>query len=75
MVEAGKQSRRVRFPVVTEPVDLGGLSRRIAAAAAGVVLHEEATGALPDVPLPATGEIVVVVVGPKAGSAPASSTR
>jgi 16S rRNA (uracil1498-N3)-methyltransferase len=69
VVEAGKQSRRVRFPVVTEPVELGGLSRRIADAAAGLVLHEDAIEGLPSVTLPGTGE-VVVVVGPEGGISP-----
>jgi 16S rRNA (uracil1498-N3)-methyltransferase len=59
----------VRFPVVTDPVDLAGLCRRIATAAAGVVLHEDATEALTDLPLPATGD-VVVVVGPEGGISP-----
>ena len=69
VVEAGKQSRRVRFPEVSDPVDLAGLGRRIEDAAAGVVLHEEATLALPELPLPATGE-VIVVVGPEGGISP-----
>jgi 16S rRNA (uracil1498-N3)-methyltransferase len=69
VIEAGKQSRRVRFPVVTDPVDLIGLCRRIATAAAGVVLHEDATVALTGLPLPAAGE-VVVVVGPEGGISP-----
>lgn len=69
VVEAGKQSRRVRFPIVTDPVDLAGLSRRIADSAAGLILHEEATRGLADVLLPTSGD-VVVVVGPEGGISP-----
>jgi 16S rRNA (uracil1498-N3)-methyltransferase len=69
VVEAGKQSRRVRFPVVTDPVELSGLSRRISAAAAGVVLHEDATEALTGLALPVTGDLVIVV-GPEGGISP-----
>ncbi len=70
---ATKQSRRARVPVVEQAVDSAGLAARAAAvvAAGGValVLHEEATTPLHDVPLPAPGGPVelLVVVGPEGG--------
>lgn len=69
VAEAGKQSRRVRLPVVTDPLDLAGLGRRIEGAAAALLLHEDAAHALADAPLPASGD-VMVVVGPEGGISP-----
>lgn len=69
VVEAGKQSRRVRFPVVAEPVGLDGLTALIAHAAAGLVLHGDSVQTLAAVTLPAAGD-VVVVVGPEGGISP-----
>lgn len=63
--EAAKQSRRAWHPVVEEPVTTAALARR-AAAATTLVLHESATVALADVPLPADGD-VLLVVGPEGG--------
>jgi 16S rRNA (uracil1498-N3)-methyltransferase len=70
VAEAGKQSRRVRFPVVSEPVDLPGLVERVTNAAVTLVLHESADAPLTGAQLPATGQIVVVV-GPEGGITPA----
>ncbi|MDM7831550.1 16S rRNA (uracil(1498)-N(3))-methyltransferase [Cellulomonas edaphi] len=67
---AAKQSRRARVPDVGQPVDSKALAVRIeAAVAAGggaLVLHEEASVPIADVPLPARGELLVVV-GPEGG--------
>ena len=63
---AGKQSRRARFPVVEEVVDLRGLVRRVAEAEATFVLHEEASEPLAGAAIPSAGE-VLVVVGPEGG--------
>jgi 16S rRNA (uracil1498-N3)-methyltransferase len=71
--EAGKQSRRARHPVVAEPVDLDALVAR-AAAATTLVLHEEASVPLASVPLPADGE-VLLVVGPEGGITPRELER
>lgn len=70
--EAAKQSRRSWLPVVAGPPDesTGRVVDRIAGAAAGFVLHEEATVGLSTVELPASGEIVLVV-GPEGGITPA----
>ena len=64
--EAAKQSRRPRVPIVTDLASTAEVAGRIGAAGVGIVLHEDAAGRLPDVALPAAGEIVVVV-GPEGG--------
>jgi 16S rRNA (uracil1498-N3)-methyltransferase len=64
--EAAKQSRRGRFPEVAEPVGTTALGQRCAAAAGCLVLHEGATDSLRSVPLPAAGELLLVV-GPEGG--------
>ncbi len=64
--EAAKQSRRGWFPEVAEPVGTTALGQRCAAAAGCLVLHESATDPLPSVPLPAAGELLLVV-GPEGG--------
>jgi 16S rRNA (uracil1498-N3)-methyltransferase len=72
--EAAKQARRAWLPVVagapTAPsVSTSALAKRLAGAAAGFVLHEEASARLSTVDLPARGEIVLAV-GPEGGIAP-----
>jgi 16S rRNA (uracil1498-N3)-methyltransferase len=62
--EAAKQARRAFVPVVG-----AGAATRPRAGRAPVVRHEEATVALSSVPLPDTGEIVLVV-GPEGGITP-----
>jgi len=74
---ATKQARRARLPHVALPLDSRGLAARaaevVAAGGRVVVLHEEATTALADVPLPAPAgdggpaPEVLVVVGPEGG--------
>ncbi|OLT53996.1 16S rRNA (uracil(1498)-N(3))-methyltransferase [Cellulosimicrobium sp. CUA-896] len=83
---ATKQARRARLPRVELPVDSRGLAERVgqvvAAGGRAIVLHEEATTALADVPLPAPrrgqepgaadagpggAPQVLVVVGPEGG--------
>ena len=67
--EAAKQSRRLRVPTVSEPVTTRVLAERLGAAELALVLHEDATDPIAAVPLPAAGE-VVVVVGPEGGISP-----
>lgn len=67
---AAKQSRRARFPVVSEPASTREVVARLSSAAAGVLLHEEATEPLAGLVPPRAGE-VVVVVGPEGGLSPA----
>lgn len=62
---AAKQSRRAWIPAVSDVASTPHLLARVGAATT-LVLHEEATTALPAVDLPATGELVVVV-GPEGG--------
>lgn len=67
---AAKQSRRARVPDVGLAVDSRGLAARIAAAVdaggGALVLHEEASVPIAEVPLPERGELLVVV-GPEGG--------
>ena len=67
---ATKQARRCRIPDVEVPLSTKQLAARtravVAAGGTVAVLHEEATAALATVPLPDSGE-VLVVVGPEGG--------
>ncbi|WP_420033612.1 16S rRNA (uracil(1498)-N(3))-methyltransferase [Streptomyces sp. cg28] len=70
--EAGKQSRRVRFPEVAEAASTKEVAALLAGAGLAVVLHEDRehpSAALATVDLPAAGEIVLVV-GPEGGVSP-----
>ncbi|MEU8545561.1 16S rRNA (uracil(1498)-N(3))-methyltransferase [Streptomyces roseoverticillatus] len=68
--EAGKQARRLRFPAVSEPMTTRQVAQLLADAAFAAVLHEEGHSApLATAPLPATGDIVLVV-GPEGGVSP-----
>lgn len=64
--EAAKQARRPWCPVVTTAVSTGALLDRIGSAAATLVLHESAEQRLPELKLPAEGELLLVV-GPEGG--------
>jgi 16S rRNA (uracil1498-N3)-methyltransferase len=64
--EAAKQARRPWQPVVEEPVTTAALAGRVAAVDLAVVLHEAAAERLADLPLPARGELLLVV-GPEGG--------
>ncbi|WP_377271500.1 16S rRNA (uracil(1498)-N(3))-methyltransferase [Peterkaempfera sp. SMS 1(5)a] len=67
--EAGKQSRRLRFPVVHDLMTTRQVAALLAGAALPAVLHEEGAEPLAAAPLPADGEIVLVV-GPEGGVSP-----
>ncbi|MFI2633347.1 16S rRNA (uracil(1498)-N(3))-methyltransferase [Streptomyces collinus] len=67
--EAGKQSRRVRFPEVAEAATTKQVAALLAGADFAAVLHESGDAPLATADLPATGEIVLVV-GPEGGVAP-----
>ncbi|MFB4266886.1 16S rRNA (uracil(1498)-N(3))-methyltransferase [Nonomuraea sp. GTA35] len=64
--EAGKQARRFHLPEVADLASTKQVERLLSEAALGLVLHEEAAEPLSGVPLPAGGDIVVVV-GPEGG--------
>ncbi len=70
--EAGKQARRAWFPEVTEPVSLAGVVGRIKAAALAVLLDPDAASPLAELPIPVSGE-VVLVIGPEGGIAEAEA--
>ncbi|MGI8869515.1 MAG: 16S rRNA (uracil(1498)-N(3))-methyltransferase [Mycobacteriales bacterium] len=63
---AAKQARRAFVPTVTDPVGTRALCARVAAATSAVVLHEAATTPLVSLPLPTSGELLLVV-GPEGG--------
>ncbi|WP_338778717.1 16S rRNA (uracil(1498)-N(3))-methyltransferase [Streptomyces sp. DG1A-41] len=67
--EAGKQSRRVRFPEVAEAATTKQVAALLAGADFAAVLHESGDEALATAELPSSGEIVLVV-GPEGGVAP-----
>ncbi|AWW39646.1 16S rRNA methyltransferase [Streptomyces sp. AS58] len=67
--EAGKQSRRVRFPEVDEPATGKRVAALLAEADFAAVLHESGMAPLAAADLPAEGEIVLVV-GPEGGVSP-----
>ncbi|MFF0550370.1 16S rRNA (uracil(1498)-N(3))-methyltransferase [Streptomyces sp. JL4002] len=70
--EAGKQSRRVRFPEVAEAMSTKQVAALLAGADLAVVLHEDRdtpSEALATAELPSSGS-VVLVVGPEGGVSP-----
>ncbi|EMF00043.1 16S rRNA (uracil(1498)-N(3))-methyltransferase [Streptomyces mobaraensis NBRC 13819 = DSM 40847] len=67
--EAGKQSRRLRFPDVTDLMTTRQVAALLTDVAFAAVLHEEGSTPLATADLPATGDIVLVV-GPEGGVAP-----
>ena len=67
--EAAKQARRSWFPDVAPLATTADVAALIASAGVAVVLHEEATSPLATVPLPESGD-VLVVVGPEGGLSP-----
>ncbi|SDK61692.1 16S rRNA (uracil(1498)-N(3))-methyltransferase [Streptomyces indicus] len=67
--EAGKQSRRLRFPEVGELATTKQVAALLAEADFAAVLHEEGSAPLASAELPASGSIVLVV-GPEGGVAP-----
>lgn len=64
--EATKQARRAWCPDVTEPVGTTALAARIHSVHTALVLHESAERGIVDVPLPAYGDLLIVV-GPEGG--------
>jgi len=67
--EAAKQSRRSRFPAVTGQARTAEVTARVRGAALALLLDPLADAELAAVPLPAAGEIVLVV-GPEGGISP-----
>jgi 16S rRNA (uracil1498-N3)-methyltransferase len=71
--EAAKQSRRAWLPEITDLASTAALAQRVSAAAGAVVLEADATAKLHELPLPATGD-VLLLVGPEGGISPAERT-
>ncbi|MEV7345418.1 16S rRNA (uracil(1498)-N(3))-methyltransferase [Streptomyces sp. NPDC093544] len=67
--EAGKQSRRVRFPEVADAMTTRQVAALLAKADLAAVLHESGDEPLATAELPARGEIVLVI-GPEGGVSP-----
>ncbi|MEV8331808.1 16S rRNA (uracil(1498)-N(3))-methyltransferase [Streptomyces niveus] len=67
--EAGKQSRRLRFPEVAEAASSKEVAALLAAADFAAVLHEEGSEPLATAQLPGAG-CIVLVVGPEGGVSP-----
>ncbi|MBX7546946.1 16S rRNA (uracil(1498)-N(3))-methyltransferase [Streptomyces sp. NPDC004232] len=67
--EAGKQSRRVRFPEVADAATTKQVCALLATADFAAVLHESGEERLATAELPAEGDIVLVV-GPEGGVSP-----
>lgn len=67
--EAGKQSRRVRFPEVADAMTTKQVAALLAKADLAAVLHESGDEPLATAELPAQGEIVLVI-GPEGGVSP-----
>ena len=67
--EAGKQSRRLRFPVVRDPMTTRQVAELLSGAALAGVLHEEGSLPLATAELPTKGDIILVV-GPEGGVSP-----
>ncbi len=67
--EAAKQSRRLRFPDVAEPMTTRQVAQLLRAADFAAVLHEEGSAPLATAELPRTGSLVLVV-GPEGGVSP-----
>ncbi|WP_338676609.1 16S rRNA (uracil(1498)-N(3))-methyltransferase [Streptomyces sp. SCSIO 30461] len=67
--EAGKQSRRLLFPEVTETATTRQVAALLAGADFAAVLHEEGAEPLATAELPVSGDIVLVV-GPEGGVSP-----
>ncbi|MFK4222644.1 16S rRNA (uracil(1498)-N(3))-methyltransferase [Streptomyces sp. NPDC019890] len=67
--EAGKQSRRLRFPEVADAATTKQVAALLAEADFAAVLHEEGAEPLATAELPSQGSIVLVV-GPEGGVSP-----
>ncbi len=71
--EAAKQARRARIPEVTGLASTDDVAARVTMATRAVLLEPGAGCALGRLPVPASGEIIVIV-GPEGGISPAETT-
>ena len=70
--EATKQARRARFPDVTRLEATGDVVERVKSASLAVLLDPAGPGALSTLPLPPSGDLLVIV-GPEGGVSPAEA--
>ena len=68
--EAAKQSRRAWLPEIRDLATTAALAQRVSAATCAIVLEADASARLHELPLPDTGEILLLV-GPEGGISPA----
>lgn len=68
--EAAKQSRRAWLPEVSDLATTAALAQRVATAASAIVLEADASAKLHQLPLPESGELLLLV-GPEGGISPA----
>jgi 16S rRNA (uracil1498-N3)-methyltransferase len=73
-IQAAKQARRARFPVIAAPADTTAVAGLAAAASLAIVLDPGGPAGLRSLPVPSRGD-VVVVVGPEGGVSPAESAQ
>ncbi|HEV2452135.1 MAG TPA: 16S rRNA (uracil(1498)-N(3))-methyltransferase [Streptosporangiaceae bacterium] len=71
-VQAAKQARRAHIPEITEMAATATVASLLGAAACAIVLDPEARGRIGELPLPGSGDIVLVV-GPEGGVTPAEA--
>ena len=71
--EAAKQARRSRFLDVTAPAATRDVAERVSAASLAILLDPEAPDPMGRMPLPRSGDIVLIV-GPEGGVSPAEAT-
>ena len=71
--EAAKQSRRARFPEVTGPAGLQAVAELVAGASLAILLDAGAPAGLGTLPVPRSGDIVLII-GPEGGVSPAESS-
>ncbi len=67
--EAAKQSRRAWLPEITDLASTATVAERVATAARAIVLEGDAPAKLHELPLPETGDILLLV-GPEGGISP-----
>jgi 16S rRNA (uracil1498-N3)-methyltransferase len=70
--EAAKQARRARFPEIAGLASTPGVVRTVGPAALALLLDPGAATALSALPLPSSGDLVVIV-GPEGGLSPAET--
>ena len=71
-LQAAKQARRARFPDVTDPAATSDVVAMVESASCAVLLDPSGPAALSTLPLPPSGDLLVIV-GPEGGVSPAEA--